>query len=78
MTDRRDDGNDFHFKATIVPDEDPQEAEARWYRWNKEEKRWEFSGNEMPTCDELSERNKEHLRQGVRLHLQEVLQVGTQ
>jgi hypothetical protein len=59
VTDGRDHGNDFHFKATIVPDEDPQEAETRWYRWNKEEKRWEFSGNEMPSCDELSERNND-------------------
>ena len=58
MTNRRDNGKDFHFKATIVPDEDPKEAETRWYRRNKEEGRWEFYGNEMPSWDEPSERNK--------------------
>ena len=52
MTDRRNNGNDFRFEATIGPDEDPKEAETRWYRWNKEEKRWEFYGNEMPSWDE--------------------------
>jgi hypothetical protein len=59
VTDRRDNSRDFRFEATIKPDEDPKEAETRWYRWNKEEKRWEFYGNEMPSWDEISERNKD-------------------
>jgi hypothetical protein len=59
VTDRRDKGSDFRFEKTIKPDEDPKEAETRWYRWNNEEKRWEFYGNEMPSWDELSERNKD-------------------
>jgi hypothetical protein len=59
VTDRQDKGSDFRFEATIKPDEDPKEAETRWYRWNKEERRWGFYGNEMPSWDELSERNKE-------------------
>jgi hypothetical protein len=59
VTDRRDNGNDFRFEATIKPDENPQEAETHWHRWNKEEKRWEFYGNERPSWDELSERNKD-------------------
>jgi len=58
VTDRRNNGNDFRFETTIKPDEDPKEAETRWYRWNKEEKQWEFYSNEMPSWDELSERNK--------------------
>jgi hypothetical protein len=58
VTGRRDNGSDFRFEAT-KPDEDPKEAEIRWYRWNEEEKRWEFYGNEMPSWDELSERNKD-------------------
>jgi hypothetical protein len=45
VRDRRDNGNDFRFEATIKPDEDPKEAKTRWYRWNKVEKRWEFYGN---------------------------------
>jgi hypothetical protein len=59
VTDRRDNGNDFRFEATIKPDGNPQEAETHWHRWNKEEKRWEFYGNERPSWDELSERNKD-------------------
>jgi hypothetical protein len=59
VTDRRDNGSDFLFEATIKPDEDPKQAETRWYRWNKEERRWEFYGNEMPSWHELSERNKD-------------------
>ena len=43
----------------MQPDEDPKEAETRWYRWNKEEKHWEFYGNEMPSWEELSERNRD-------------------
>jgi hypothetical protein len=59
VTDRRDNGSDFRFEATIKPDEDPKEAETHLYRWNKEEKRWDFYGNEMPSWDELSERSKD-------------------
>ena len=59
MTDRRDNGSDLRFEATIKPDEDPKEAETRWYRWNKEEKRWELYVNEMPSWDELSKGNKD-------------------
>ncbi len=59
MTDKQDNGSDFRFEKTIKPGEDPKEAETRWYRWNKEEKRWEFYGNEMPSWDELSEGNKD-------------------
>ena len=61
MTDRQDKGSDFRFEKTRKLGEDPKEAESRWYRWNKEEKRWEFYGNEMPSWDELSERNKDTL-----------------
>jgi hypothetical protein len=59
VTDRRDSGSDFRFEATIQPDEDPKEAEIRWYRWSKEEKHWEFYGNKMPSWEELSERNRD-------------------
>jgi hypothetical protein len=59
VTYRQDKGSDFRFEKTIKPDEDPKEAETRWYRWNKEEKRWEFYGNEMPSWDELSEGAKD-------------------
>jgi hypothetical protein len=59
VTDRRDNCSDFRFEATIKPDEDPKEAETRWYGWNKEEKRWEFYSNETPSWGELSEGNKD-------------------
>jgi hypothetical protein len=59
VRDRRDNGNDFRFEATIRPDEDANEAETRWYPWNKEVKRWEFYGNETPSWGELSERNQD-------------------
>jgi hypothetical protein len=59
VTDRRDNGSDFRFEATIKPGEDPKEAETRWYRRNKEERRWEFYGNKMPSWDELSEGNND-------------------
>ena len=59
MTERRDNGSDFRFEATIKSGEDPKEAETRWYRRNREERRWEFYGNEMPSWDELSEGNKD-------------------
>ena len=61
MTDRQDHDSDFRFEATIKPGEDPKEAETHGYRWNKEEKRWEFYGNEMPSWDELSEGAKDTL-----------------
>ncbi len=64
MTDRRDNGSDFRFEATIKPGEDPKEAETRWYRCNEEVKRWEFYGNEVPSWDELSERNKDTFATG--------------
>lgn len=54
-------GSNFRFEATLKPGEDPKEAETRWYRWNKQEKRWEFYGNEMPTWNELSEDAKNTL-----------------
>lgn len=55
MANERDTGSDFRFEATLRPDADPKKAETRWYRWETEEKRWEFYGNEMPSWDELSE-----------------------
>ena len=61
MANERDNGNDFRFEATLRPDEDPKEAETPWYRWENEEKRWEFYGNEMPYRDELSEGAKDTL-----------------
>jgi len=61
VANERDTGSNFRFEATLRPDEDPKEAETRWYRWDKEEKRWEFYGNEMPSWDELSEGAKDTL-----------------
>lgn len=61
MTKQGDVGSDFRFEATLKPDEDTKEAETRWYRWNKQEKQWEFYGNEMPSWDELSEGAKDTL-----------------
>ena len=52
MGNEGDTGSAFRFEATLKPDEDPKEAETRWYRWNEEEKRWEFYGNEMPSWGE--------------------------
>ncbi len=54
-------GSAFRFEATLKPDEDPKEAETHWYRWNEEEKRWEFYGDEMPSWDELLEGVKDTL-----------------
>lgn len=61
MANEGDTGSDFRFKATLEPGEDPKEAETRWYLWDKEEKRWEFYGNDMPSWDELSEGAKANL-----------------
>ena len=61
MANERDNGGHFRFEATLRPDEDHKEAETSWYRWNKEVKRWEFYGNEMPSWDELSEGAKDTL-----------------
>ena len=61
MANKRDNGGHFRFEATLRPDEDHEEAETRWYRWNKEVERWEFYGNEMPSWDELSEGAKDTL-----------------
>jgi hypothetical protein len=55
VANERDNGSHFRFEATLRPDEDHKEAETSWYRWNKELKRWEFYGDEMPSWDELSE-----------------------
>ncbi|QIN81578.1 hypothetical protein GBA63_02245 [Rubrobacter tropicus] len=55
MANEGDTGSAFRFETTLKPGEDPKDAETRWYRWDKEEKRWEFYGNEMPPWDELSE-----------------------
>jgi hypothetical protein len=61
VANERDNGGHFRFEATLRPDEDHEEAETRWYRWNKEVERWEFYGNEMPSWDELSEGAKDTL-----------------
>lgn len=64
MANEGDTGSDFRFEATLKPDEDPKDAETRWRRWDKEEQRWEFYGNEMPSWDELSEGAKDTLGEG--------------
>jgi hypothetical protein len=57
----RDNGSHFRFGATLRLDEDLKEVETSWCRWNKEVKRWEFYGDEMPSWDELSEGAKDTL-----------------
>ena len=61
MADGSDTGSDFCFEVTIRPDQDPKDAEARWYRWSREGGCWEYYGNEMPSWDELSEGAKDTL-----------------
>jgi hypothetical protein len=56
-------GSDFRWEATIKPSGDPEKTRVRWYRWDKEEGRWEFYGNEGPSWDELSEGARKKLTQ---------------
>jgi hypothetical protein len=61
VADRGEAGSNFRFEVTIRADGDPTETETCWYRWDKDEKRWEFYGNEMPSWDDLSESNRDTL-----------------
>ena len=61
VTSEKKTGSTFRWEATIRPDGDPEKTEVRWYRWDREEERWRFYGNDEPSGDELSEEAREKL-----------------
>lgn len=57
MTHEKDTGSDFRYRFSTRPGE---ETGWCWYKWNEEEKDWEFYGHEQPSWDELSEWSKDN------------------